>query len=406
MNIKRTVTIMLILVFAVSAFAGCAQQPVAATPAPAATEAPAAPAATDAPAQPAEKPKITLWSTGSQNVSDLFTAIVAAYNARPESTATVELQFLLSGTGDTQLYDRLGAAYKTGQKDAGFDIIAENSTSLQQYVDAAGSPDLFAPLDFSKIPNYKNVLIKSAFDNSKVLPYRGTTVVFAYDSERVPNPPKTWTELTDWVKANPGRFAYNVPSTGGAGNGFVDTAVYKDLPVESKTSNDPKWKDSWGPGFEWLTEIHPYMYKSGGQVVYPNKNQGSLDLLINKEVDIIPAWADQVLSNLASGTLPDTVKIYQLDQPLNGTDVVLALPSIGSNQEACYDFLNYMISPDAQKMCLESIFAVPVIDASTIQSDVVSRVSGLDVTKFSVISLGDLNKQLQQKWDEEIATLG
>jgi putative spermidine/putrescine transport system substrate-binding protein len=131
-----------------------------------------------------------------------------------------------------------------------------------------------------------------------------------------------------------------------------------------------------------------------------------LDLLINKEVDIIPAWADQVLSNLASGTLPDTVKIYQLDQPLNGTDVVLALPSIGSNQEACYDFLNYMISPEAQKMCLESIFAVPVIDATTILADGVDQVSGLDVTKFSVISLGDLTKQMYQKWDEEIATLG
>ena len=28
------------------------------------------------------------------------------------------------------------------------------------------------------------------------------------------------------------------------------------------------------------------MYKSSGKVVYPNKNQGTLDLLANKEVDI------------------------------------------------------------------------------------------------------------------------
>ncbi|MEA5064865.1 MAG: hypothetical protein VB065_02335, partial [Eubacteriales bacterium] len=105
----------------------------------------------------AEKAKVNLWTIGSQNVSDMFTACIAAYNQLPDAKAEVTLQFILSGAGDTQLYDRLGAAYKTGQQDSGFDIVAENSTSLAQYVAAAGSPDLFANLDFDKIPNYANV---------------------------------------------------------------------------------------------------------------------------------------------------------------------------------------------------------------------------------------------------------
>ncbi len=406
MNIKRLFVLFLVMCLAITALIGCA--PVQSAPAPAPAEADATKApdpAAPAPA-PAEKPKITLWATGSQNVSDLFTAAIATYNAKPDAKAVVELQFLLSGTGDTQLYDRLGAAYKTGQKDAGFDIIAENSTSLSQYVAAAGSEDLFAEIDFSKIPNYSSVLIKSAFDNKKVVPYRGTTVVFAYDSARVPEPPKTWAELTEWIKANPGRFAYNVPGTGGAGSGFMYSAVYKDLPVEAKTSIDPKWKDSWGPGFEWLKEVHPYMYKSGGSIVYPNKNQGTLDLLINKEVDIIPAWADQVLSNVAQGTLPETVKIYQLDQPLNGTDVVLAMPSIGSNADACYDFMNFMISPEAQLLCLEIMYAVPVVPLAHLDSSKTDVVSGIDVSNFSIISLGDLAKQMEEQWAVEIGTIG
>lgn len=382
---KRLLSLSLILLLAIGIFAGCD-----------------APAKTDG-----EKPTITLWTTGSQNLSDLFTNAIEAYNARPESTAVVELQFIMSGTGETSLSDRMGAAFKTSQEDAGFDLIAENSTSLKGYIDAAGSEDLFLEIDLTQIPNYENVLIKSAFDNAKCVPYRGTTVVFAYDKERVPNPPTTWAELTQWIKDNPGRFAYNPPSTGGAGGGFVSTSVYKNLPEEAKTSNDEKWMAEWDAGFAWLTEIHPYLYKSGGAVVYPNKNQGTLDLLINKEVDIIPAWADQVLTNMANGTLPASTGMMQLsDYSLNGTDVVFAIPSIGANAEACYDFINFMISPEGQKMCLETIYAVPVIDASLIDSDVVDAVSGLDVSNFSVISLGDLGSKLNERWDAEIATLG
>ena len=352
------------------------------------------------------KPTVTLWTTGSQNLSDLFNKAIEIYNARPDAKARVELQFLMSGTGDATLADRIAAAYKTGNKNDHFDIIAENSTAFANMVERAGSPDLFSPIDFSKIPNFKNVLIKSAFDNTKVVPYRGTTVVFAYDSGRVPNPPQTWAELEQWIIAHPGRFTYNPPDTGGAGGGFVNTAVYRFMPQESKISTDPKWAAQWDQGFNWLKKIHPYIYKSGGKVVYPNKNQGPLDLLINKEVDIIPAWADQVLSNMDMGTLPATTKIYQLkDYALNGTDVVFACPSIGANKEAAYDFINWMISPEAQKLCLETIFAVPVISPTMIQSNKTSAVSSLDVSGFSIISLGKLGTTLNDKWQSDIATI-
>ena len=49
-----------------------------------------------------------------------------------------------------------------------------------------------------------------------------------------------------------------------------------------------------------------------------------------------------------------------------------------------------MISPEGQKICLETIYAVPVIDASLIDSDVKHMVADLDVSSFSVISNGSL----------------
>ncbi|MGH0052434.1 MAG: extracellular solute-binding protein, partial [Sphaerochaetaceae bacterium] len=249
------------------------------------------------------KPTVTVWTDGSQNVSDLFTALIEAYNARPESKSRVNLQFILSGTGDEGFNARIAAAYKTQQKNAGIDILANNTSTLAALADIAGSKDIFMDMDYSKLANWKNVTMKPTQLQDKLVPYRGTTVVFAYDSLRLPNPPTTWDELTQWIKSNPGRFAYS--SSGGAYSAFVRTATYHLIPDHSaRLSNDPKWAEQWDPGFAWLEEIHPFLYKSGGSVVYPNKNQGSLDLLINSEVDMIPAWADQVLSNMANGTLP------------------------------------------------------------------------------------------------------
>ena len=59
---------------------------------------------------------------------------------------------------------------------------------------------------------------------------------------------------------------------------------------------DKKWLDYMQPGFDWLVKIHPFLYSTGGSVLYPAKNQGTLDLLINKEVDMIPAWAAPIAS--------------------------------------------------------------------------------------------------------------
>lgn len=86
------------------------------------------------------------------------------------------------------------------------------------------------------------------------------------------------------------------------------------------------------------------MYQSSGKVVYPNKNQGTLDLLANKEVDMVPAWADMALTQMKQGTLPESIRISQIDPSFTGNPVVLGIPSIGSNEDGAYAFIDYMLS--------------------------------------------------------------
>ena len=262
-------------------------------------------------------------------------------------------------------------------------------------------------LDKSKIPNSSRVRAESADAAEFCQPYRGTTVVLAYNSQNVTEVPTTAEELYQWIKDHPGRFAYNVPGTGGAGDSFVRTTVYNCIDdQEAMTSDDPKWMDQWDEGFAKLAELHPYMYKSGGSIVYPNKNQGALDLLSQGEIDMCPNWADMVLSQRAQGAIKDTIKITQINPSLTGSLQTLTIPTFGSNEEGAYAFMNYMLSEQAQQIMVNDMAAIPLIDTSKMDMTGYEDLQGLDVSNFRILSIGDLGTQFNERWDNEIGSIG
>lgn len=312
---------------------------------------------------------------------------------------------MLSGTGAQTLADSLAAAAKAGQKDTDYDIVDLSGDDLSKVVSLLGE-DAFVKLDKSKIPNAASVEAVSAVAPDHCQPYRGTTVILAYDSEKVPTPPKTMDELVEWMKANPGRFAYNTPGTGGAGDSFVRTSVYNFLPEEASTSDDAKWEEQWDDGFAFLQSLHPYMYQSGGSIVYPNKNQGTLDLLNQGEIDMCPNWADMVLSQRASGAIKDTIKIAQIDPSLSGSLQSLVIPTFGSNQDGAYAFMDYMLSAQAQEIMVKDMAAIPLIDTGDMDMTGYEDLMDLDVSNFRILSIGDLATDFNERWDNQIGTIG
>ena len=168
------------------------------------------------------KSTVTLWATGSDNVRSIFEKLTEDFNTNSEykDQYQVELQFMLSGTGAQGLADMVAAAGKAGQTNTDYDIVDWSGDDLAKIMSKIGE-ESFVKLDKSKIPNAASVEAKSAVAQDYAQPYRGTTVILAYDSEKVPTPPKTMDELVEWMKVNPGRFAYNAPGTGGAGDSFA-----------------------------------------------------------------------------------------------------------------------------------------------------------------------------------------
>lgn len=353
------------------------------------------------------KTTVNIWATGSDNVRAVYESLVDDFNKNSEYAGQYEakLNFMLSGTGAQTLADSVSAAIKAGQTDTDYDLVDWSGDDLSKIVSQVGE-EAFVKLDRSKIPNAASVEAQSSVAADYVQPYRGTTVILAYDSEKVPTPPKTWDELEEWMKANPGRFAYNTPGTGGAGDSFARTAVYNFLPEEAMTSDDPSWTEQWDEGFAYLKELHQYMYSSGGSIVYPNKNQGTLDLLNQGEIDMCANWADMVLSQRAQGAIKDTIQIAQLDPALTGSLQTLSIPTIGSNEEGAYAFINYMLSPEAQQIMVTEMAAIPLIDTSDMDMTGYEDLAGLDVSNFRIMSIGDLATDFNARWDSEIGSIG
>lgn len=382
---KKT-AIMLTTLFTITGtvLAGCGMKETPATANPASSSKPAA--------QPVE---ISLYVTSSQNVKDFWNAIIPKFEKQVPDVK-VNLVFTPSGTGSQPTYDRILAAKQANKGSGDIDILEDSLSSVTR-----GQKDgLWETVSTDKISNLGKVDPSTMKDISNMaVPYRSSAVVLAYNSDKVKKPPANLDELYAWIKANPQKFAYNDPSTGGSGNSFVTTSIYKSLPTEAIHSSDPSILKQWDQGFAMLKDLGKYVYGKG---IYPKKNQGTLDLLTSGEVDMIPAWSDMVLDQTAKGQLPKSTKMTQITPGFNGGPAYLMVPQLSTKKEAVYKFLNYVMSPEAQSVVVDSLHGFPGIQLSSMPQDVQDAFKGA-AAGFRSFNIGELDKEINKRWQSEVA---
>lgn len=342
-----------------------------------------------------EPVKFNFYFTGSQNVKDLWDTLVPMFEQQNDKVK-VELVYIPSGTGAEPTYDRILAAKQAGKGSGGIDLYEDGIVAVTQGV----KDDVWETLDEERIPNLANVNAQTMNDVSyRAIPYRSSAVVLAYDSAKIASPPTTLDELLEWIRQHPGKFAYNDPSTGGSGSSFVQTVIYKDLPEEEIHNSDPSVMEKWDSGFETLKELGAYVYGKG---IYPKKNQGTLDLLMNGEVDMIPAWSDMVLQQQNEGLLPDTIKMQQITPGFNGGPTYLMVNKESDKKEAIYQFLDFVLSPEAQSVIVEKMNGFPGIELKNMPQETQDKFKGV-AEGFRTFNIGDLGTEINKRWQSEVA---
>jgi putative spermidine/putrescine transport system substrate-binding protein len=341
--------------------------------------------------------KLTVFLSADTNIQDLWqkTLIPAFEKANPGYTVSVD--FDLHGLHDQQTVAKLTAA-TVQHKDPGYDLVDAG------FVSQIAASGLLTKATPAEIPGLKDVPADVlAAGGEGGLPYRGSSVVLAYDTKTVATPPKTLDDLLAWIKANPGKFTYNSPDSGGSGQAFVTTVLDKSVPASDRTKMvtgyAPETETSWDTGLATLAGLNPYVYQKG---VYPNGNNQVLDLLSSGQISMAPVWSDQFVTGKKTGQIPANIAYTQISDPtFTGGASYLGIPSASPRQKGAETLASWLLTPDAQALVSDSISGYPVIALTKLPAPVQELFKDADIAHlrpgyFATMS-ADLNKAWAQK---------
>jgi len=220
---------------------------------------------------------------------------------------------------------------------------------------------LYGPV-MGRLPNAENVhpfdaQYAEGFEHGGyVVPAWRNQAVFAYNAMYVSQPPASLADLEQWGKSNPGRFTYCDPARGGAGQAFVNSALYwltgepqRYFGHFDQAIVDEEWPRLWA----WLRDIGPY-------VVYAADNNDAIEKLGRGEVWIAVTWEEMFLQWRADGRLPDSVRAYLPAPGLPGGADFLGVPANSTRKAAALLFMNYLLSKESQGTLMGMLRMRPV----------------------------------------------
>lgn len=341
---------------------------------------------------------VTVFLSADTNVQDLWqkTLIPAFEKADPDYTVSVD--FDLHGQHDQQTVAKLTAA--TAQnKDPGYDLVDAG------FVAQIAASGLLTPVDTSNLPALSSVppaIVKAGGNGG--IPYRGSSVLLAYDTKTVSSPPKTLDDLLSWIKAHPGKFTYNTPDSGGSGQAFVTTVLDRSLSPSARqkmvTSYVPDLESAWNAGFATLASLDPFVYQKG---VYPNGNNQVLDLLSSGQIAMAPVWSDQFITGQKNGQIPSRISYTQISNPsLTGGAAYLGIPKASPRQEGALTLAGWLLSPPAQELIAKQVAGYPVIGLDKLPASVQDQFKKADISNLRPPYFASMNSDLNKLWAQKV----
>lgn len=321
-----------------------------------------------------------------------------------------------------EFINKLMTEKKAGKKSGEMDVIWINGENFKT---AKQNNLLLGPITKS-LPNFTQYVKADSPDtkydfgfptNGFEAPWGKVQFVFAYDSSKIAEPPKSIDELTDWVKKNPGKFTYPAPPDF-TGSAFIRNVLHE----TSKNYNDylSKYdetliKNDSKQLWNVLNEMKPNLWRQGKS--YPQSLSQLEQLYKNGEVWMTMGYDEAGASNLIkNGEFPQATKTFVLDKGTLSNTHFLAVPYNAPNTAGALVLINYLLSPAAQleKMDLKywgentslSVENLSVKDKQTM--DAIDRgpatLSQEELSKHRVPEIGaEYVEWLERGWMDNVA---
>lgn len=180
-------------------------------------------------------------------------------------------------------------------------------------------------------------------------PWGRAQLVFIHDSETVPSPPKSMSELLEWVQNNPGKFTYPEPPN------FHGTTFLKQIMLELSPSR--KWllepfqqsrfeivtSSTW----DYLDAIHPFLWRAGRE--FPDSAEVIMDMFANGGLNLAMSFnPNDASQRIIDGRFPKSARTHIHRTGTIGNTHFLAIPTNARSREGALITVNTLLSAKAQ----------------------------------------------------------
>lgn len=180
-------------------------------------------------------------------------------------------------------------------------------------------------------------------------PWRMAQIVFAYDTARLKNPPRSIPAMLAWARQNPGRITH--PRIRNfLGSTFLKQALYElveDPRVLLAPAAEADFARVTAPLWHWYEQLKPLMWRGGEQ--FPETGPAMRQLLADGEIDIMISFnPNEASTAIGKGILPQTVRTFVLEKGTIGNTSFVAIPYNAAHKEGAMAVADFLLSPECQ----------------------------------------------------------
>ncbi|MEX1306432.1 MAG: ABC transporter substrate-binding protein [Rhodovibrionaceae bacterium] len=189
-------------------------------------------------------------------------------------------------------------------------------------------------------------------------PWGMAKLIFVYDSERLQATPASMEALRLWAEENPGRFTYPAPPD------FIGTTFLKQALIElaedrsvlqAPAGDAESFERATAPLWRYLDALHPHLWRGGEG--FPASGPAQQQLLNDGALDIALSFhPPEVSALIADGQLPESARIFVLEEGTIGNTHFVAIPYNASAKAGAMVVANFLMSPEAQAKKQSSAF--------------------------------------------------
>ena len=351
----------------------------------------------------AEAGRIDWYTNSDSNILDFWANTVKPAFEAANSGVTINLVDAGDSAGQQAIADRALAALQTNT-DPQADYFESHDPRLPAGAIDAG---LYVNIKEAGLSNYDKIN-PLAFDGDYSVPYRGSQVLLAFDTTKLPqaDAPKNWDDLVAWIKANPGQFIYNRPDKGGSGGNFVRRAVHQANGLDPAAFTLDNFTEDFasealGKTWEILADLAPSLYDSGA---YTSGNTQSIQLLSQGVVTMVPVWSDQALQAISQGVLPETTGLVQLqDLALCGGFSRSVIIANGVNKDAALKLADFILTEEIQSAILTELGGFPGVSWDHVSAELRERFADIVPNTIPTFPGGPWEAAINDGWYRNVA---